>query len=429
MSNAFDDLEKTLLVAHQLVEKGQYDKALKIYEMLERIHRGLLKMAVFGDNIHTLIIGCCLGGKGLALGKMGKYSDAFKCLDEAEFILKETHQEKMLGICLGNRGTLNLDQGRLEEALTFFEREGELCLAANAGKDVARSLLNQGLTLLRMDQPSRALVRYQKAQVKAINANSTDFYCMALIGQANVLWKEGDYNGALDPIRQVEESGVINEKILMEALNLKGGILVGRRELPEALQVVIKVEKLAESCGDKNMLQLSLGNQAYILSELGELEKARKMFKKHHWLCKEIGNVERLVWGMENHVGTLKKNDLKEDALLLYKELESIYREYSITHSLIKNLDQQMLIHSENGNFEPCIAISEEMLNLCKSIEDAELHVDVLIKRAIILFIGPKDRRLAMKAARHAVDMARQTNSQRLIQKAKETLAQVSAGA
>jgi len=75
----------------------------------------------------------------------------------------------------------------------------------------------------------------------------------------------------------------------------------GRRE--EAFELHKKEEALCLELGNKDGLQRSYGNQAFILQDWGRLEEAFELFKKKEGLCLELSNRSSLAycywaWGL-----------------------------------------------------------------------------------------------------------------------------------
>ena len=65
-------------------------------------------------------------------------------------------------------------------------------------------------------------------------------------------------------------------------------------------------ERIYRELGDKNGLSYSLGNQALILQERGDLDGAMVLHKEEERICRELGDPDGLSISLANQVDLLK---------------------------------------------------------------------------------------------------------------------------
>lgn len=82
-----------------------------------------------------------------------------------------------------------------------------------------------------------------------------------------------------------------------------------------------ETEQICRELGNKDGLQTSLGNQAGILYDHGDLDGAMTLFKEKERICRELGNKARLARSLVNLATLLARNlDRPREALPLAEE-------------------------------------------------------------------------------------------------------------
>ena len=95
-------------------------------------------------------------------------------------------------------------------------------------------------------------------------------------------------------------------------------------ELEIALRILQQEEALCLKLGNKDGLQASYGNQAFILSAWGRLEEAMALLKKKETLCLELGNKNGLQASSGNQALILRAWGRLEEPMALLKKKEAL---------------------------------------------------------------------------------------------------------
>jgi tetratricopeptide (TPR) repeat protein len=145
---------------------------------------------------------------------------------------------------------------------------------------------------------------------------------------------------------------------------------LGRRtgELDIAFRIMQQEEELANSRGDRNLLQRSYGNQALILYAWGRLEEALGLLKKQDAICLELGNKNDLAISYGNQALILYAWGRLEEALGLHKKEEAICRELGNKDSLQRSSGNQALILYAWGRPEESLELHKKEEAICREL-------------------------------------------------------------
>jgi tetratricopeptide (TPR) repeat protein len=122
-------------------------------------------------------------------------------------------------------------------------------------------------------------------------------------------------------------------------------------------------ERLCHELGNKRGLSRSLGNQAVILSERGDLDGAMALHKEKERLCRELGNQEGLSASLGNQANILYARGDLDGAMALHKEQERLCRELGTPYGLSISLaNQALLLNSTPGRRREARRLADEAL-------------------------------------------------------------------
>ena len=112
----------------------------------------------------------------------------------------------------------------------------------------------------------------------------------------------------------------------------------GEGDDDRALDLLGEEERNYRNLGDKDGLQRSLGNQALIHRDRGELDRAMELHKEKERICRELGNNKGIVLSLANQAGILLYE--KKDPAAALPLLKEAYRiaESSGFESLVSQL-------------------------------------------------------------------------------------------
>ena len=106
---------------------------------------------------------------------------------------------------------------------------------------------------------------------------------------------------------------------LSSSLGNQALILKDWGQLSEAMALNKEAERICKELGNKDGLRRSLGNQALILSDWGQLDEAMALNKETERICKELGNKDGLAHAIGNQANILSDRGQLREAMALYE--------------------------------------------------------------------------------------------------------------
>jgi hypothetical protein len=95
------------------------------------------------------------------------------------------------------------------------------------------------------------------------------------------------------------------------------------------MELLKEQERICRELGNKHGLQASLGNQALIHKDWGELEKAMELHKEKERICRELELKEGLAYSLVNKASMMAhKLSRPEEGLPLAKEALEIAEQH-----------------------------------------------------------------------------------------------------
>jgi len=124
-------------------------------------------------------------------------------------------------------------------------------------------------------------------------------------------------------------------------------------------------ERICRELGDRGGLQTSLGNQALILRDRGELDEAMALLKEQERICRELGDRGGLSRSLGNQAVILWDRGELDEAVALLKETERICRESGYPEGLAASLANQASLMAEDiGQPGEALPLVEEAYRL-----------------------------------------------------------------
>lgn len=151
-------------------------------------------------------------------------------------------------------------------------------------------------------------------------------------------------------------------------LGTQAVILRNRGDLEGALALHKQEEKLCRKTGDKHGLQRTLGNQALILRMRGDLKGALSLLKDQESLCRKIGEKAGLAGSLNGQALVSKDRGDPNGAMKLNQEAERICREGGFKMELQESLNGQALLLQARGDRKGALALHKEVERLCREL-------------------------------------------------------------
>jgi tetratricopeptide (TPR) repeat protein len=129
-------------------------------------------------------------------------------------------------------------------------------------------------------------------------------------------------------------------------------------------------EKICRQLGNLDGLQASLGNQALILKDRGDLDGAMALHKEEEKICRQLGNLAGLQASLGNQALILQDRGDLDGAMALHKEKERICRQLDTKEGLAITLGNQALLLGQNLNrWRAALPLAEEAHQIATSAD------------------------------------------------------------
>ena len=172
---------------------------------------------------------------------------------------------------------------------------------------------------------------------------------------------------------------------LQASLGNQASILYERGDLDGAMALFKEEERICYQISDLNGLQAALGGQALILYARGDLDGAMALFKTQERLCEQWGNPDALRAILGNRAVILCDRADLDGAMALLKEEERLCRQLGNLDGLSRTLGNQANILYERGDLDGAMALHKEEERICRQLGHAEGLATSLANQALIL--------------------------------------------
>lgn len=190
-----------------------------------------------------------------------------------------------------------------------------------------------------------------------------------------------------------------NKSMLCAALINQANILFQQGQIEKALALDVEAEQISIKLGSKADLAVSLGNQALALKVLGRLDEALLLHKKEELVHRELQAKRNLAECLVNQANILHTRGDLEEALKLAREAERCFRELGHLSGLASCLDNQGLIHADSGNLQEALRLHREAEQTFRGLGDKQGLATSLANQAKTLSqLQDFERALALSA-------------------------------
>jgi len=197
----------------------------------------------------------------------------------------------------------------------------------------------------------------------------------------------GYLEAAMDLLKELEkisrERG--NKEDVQISLGNQALILKTWGRLDEAMDLFKEQERIYREMGDMHGLQLTLGNQALILHARGRFDEAMQMQKETERICRRLGNKDGIQTSLSNQAMILKEWGRLEEAMELLKEQELICRELGIEKAIQVSLGNQALILQMWGKLDESMELHKKEEQICRKLGSKDGLQRSLGNQALIL--------------------------------------------
>ncbi|MGV8025176.1 MAG: DUF4062 domain-containing protein [Anaerolineaceae bacterium] len=176
-----------------------------------------------------------------------------------------------------------------------------------------------------------------------------------------------------------------NKEDLQISLGNQALILRERGRSEEAFELFKELEDSYRESGNQYGLQLSLGNQALILHSQGKLEEAMELQKEKERICRELGDKNGLQTSLSNQALILKAWGRWDEAMELWKNQERMCRELGDQNGMQTSLGNQALILQLRGGFDEAMKLHQEEERICRKLGNKDSLQRSLGNQALIL--------------------------------------------
>jgi len=155
---------------------------------------------------------------------------------------------------------------------------------------------------------------------------------------------------------------------LAGALHNQAQILQDRGDLDRAMVLYKEGERLFRELGDKHGLAHSVGRQAQILEVRGDLDGAMALHKEGERLCREIGDKNLLAGALSCQALILEAHRDLDGAMALHKEGERLCRELGNKYVLATSLGNQANILADRGDLDEAMELYKEVERMFREL-------------------------------------------------------------
>lgn len=250
----FDNPNEAILIANQVLEEAtEAETKISAYRLISNAYLSkrdnsksleyALKMRDYIDDIKNVKTKMkILNTIGMQHQQLRIYDKAIEYLDEALLVSKKIPADSIASLLAYNyaiKGFVYREQMSCEIALNYFDRAIDQFKKADKNNLMTANLstlnYNKGNCFLQLSQIDSARATFKKAIDYAETVNAKSLYAFAKKGMSEVLTSEGNYQGAIQELKEAETaSASVGDLILNQGIygNLSNNYLaLNDREL------------------------------------------------------------------------------------------------------------------------------------------------------------------------------------------------------
>ena len=145
-------------------------------------------------------------------------------------------------------------------------------------------------------------------------------------------------------------------------------------------------EAICRRLNDLAGLQASLGNQALILEDIGDLDGAMRLYKEVEAICRRINDPQGLHRTLGNQALMLADTGDFDGAMRLHKEEEAICRRLNDLAGLQASLGNQALSLQATGDLDGAIRLQMEEEAVCRQLNELVRKLPTFIRPEALVY-------------------------------------------
>jgi tetratricopeptide (TPR) repeat protein len=365
------------------IRQGQFALALDMYAEAEAI------LTEAGDN---KVLASVLANRAIAYMGLGEHQEALSIWREQENGYRQSGNDVNLAVCLGGQGTALAAMGDLHGALALHQEEEGLCRRAGDKHGLQRSLGNQGIIHAKLANEERAAeLMAEQARISAELGDRLQ-EAIALNNQANILKRDGDLDRAQESFRKAasvfRELG--DKSALAQALDNLALNQTGEDGVARALELHAEAEALFRETGDRNGLTICLYNQTHARMRAGHKQEALENAEQAAVLAKEIGNAQVRLWSLQVAYNLTMQWGERDRALAFLSEAVQVARDMGQQQGLGEMLAVLGQMSFQAGDIGEARAHFEEAMTVLPRSDRALMQVMMGLSRIMTPHIKPE---------------------------------------
>ena len=316
------DVYLAVLDYHSTVEPAMYDIISRLFydtgHLNEAIQLSEYLVQHFRQTGKQNELGSCLGKLAIALYKRGDLDEAMKLYDEQEQICREMEDLKGLQHVLGNKALILHDRGNLDGAQILLQEQGGLCHEMVNKKSLSYTLNTKAAIYYSRGDMKQAMQLYKEVEQICREEGNKDLLQNTLYNLANTLYMSGNPEEAMKLYREQEhichEIGDKNGLVR----SLFGQAVITQQdpgEQDDAMRLYQQAEQNCRETGYKEGLQYSLGNQALIQYDAGNIAEVLRLARDQEQICRDMGSIDGLAQALVSQGLALAKLGKPDEAI------------------------------------------------------------------------------------------------------------------
>ena len=313
-------------------------------------------------------------------------------------------------------------QERMFDNINYLRELTKGARSINDIEMLAKGLVRIGFVFNRMGKRDRAMDKFNEAEELTKNFKNQIQYGYVLAGKANIYWRTGDNQKALELAKKVLEIGLENEEFILTAggANIMSAVCFEMGDFEEALKVATLSVETYRNTENKAELARAYNNQGEIYKRMKDYDKAIESYEEGLSMLAG-GTVKRFGYLYTNMAECqIRKGDIKsaKDSLDKAKEyLENSEDKYVVACMWYVS----GLMDDANGNTEKGL---EWLQKAEKRMEELAAPYDIGVVRRDItrLYMKSGDKEQASEMANKAIKALEKSDVKDLIEEIKEII-------
>ncbi len=349
---------------------------------------------------------------------MGQLPEALALTDRIVELYRKNGDEESLAAALLFQADLRRARGDLDGCLTIYEQVRQVFAVKGSARGRAAALANAALAHKDKGQLDRALDLQREAGALWQELGDRTGVMHALGNQAVIHNLRSEYEEALALLER-------QERLCKEAGDLDGlEACVGNQAMARMDQgepglaklLLERQEGICRQMGRKMSLATCLGNQAVVLIQEGQHELAMPLLEEQERICQEVGDKAGLSRAWCNQGIVFRDTGQLNRAMELHRRSAQMDRETGNRISLAVAIHNQADDYYEMGDLDMAIRLFKESEKLSRELGSRKGIAESMARQAELLWELPEWRTEAMRLMDDALDLARQSRMQSLVQ-------------